>query len=376
MHFKRRLYWLLILLAWIANGQARAEEGSTEAWHYRLGQGLRLGDSGLWLGGYASARVEDYRQSPWRIQLSDVSLFVGWNKGAWRFFSEFEVGDGLQISNGRALTTGAGYFDLERLYLDHAFDDRLKIRGGKFLTPIGRWNLIHADPLVWTTSSPMVVEGPFAVHTTGGMLHGSFNAWDKQWNYVLYGGGRNELDFKPASESKDANFENIRGVRLFHEAPGRFLAGISYAHYEEKIYRPGDKNLLGLDAFWTRKHYELGGEFIYRFGSRSTYRNPSARGIDQALDDAGANPDQWGLYVQGVAPLYDHWFAIARYEAFQREGKSSPAHHWLGGLAYRPLPPLVFKLEYSFGSDNAALAPSKVQGGIAEGFAASIAVLF
>jgi hypothetical protein len=44
--------------------------------------------------------------------------------------------------------------EVERLYLDYLHSDALATRLGKHLTPIGRWNLRHADPLVWTATRP------------------------------------------------------------------------------------------------------------------------------------------------------------------------------------------------------------------------------
>jgi hypothetical protein len=355
--------WLRTALLWLcfalfpANSARAADEGA-DAWRYQLGRGLRLGNSGFWLGGYASARVEDYRRAPWRMQLSDLSLFVGFEKGRWRFFSEFELGDGLQLGNHEALNTRHGYLDLERLFLDYALNEALTVRVGKFLTPIGRWNLIHADPLVWTTERPLVTAGPFAMHTTGFMLHGGFDALGLPWNYMAYVGERNRLDFQPFGETLDGFYSDAMGLRLFQEMPGRWLFGFSYAHYREKFLRPGDKNLLGLDFHWTRRRYELGGEFVYRIGDRGPHR------------------DEWGLYLQGVAPLTDKLYAVGRYEAFRRESSDRLSHLWLGGLAYKPLPPLVFKLEYSVGIDTGDLPPSRILGGVPEGFAASVSVLF
>ncbi len=358
--FAALLYALLgMAAAWCAAVPAHAGESPGDAWSYQLGKGLQLGDSGLWLGGYATLRVEDVGNAPWSVQLSDLSLFVGWQKGRWRFFSESELGEGLVVANGEGLTTRHAYFDLERLYLDYLADDALKIRAGKFLTPIGRWNQIHADPLVWTTSKPLILEDAFAMHVTGGMAYGNFTALGKLWGYSVYGGGGDPLDFVPTAQSHDANFRDTAGFRLYHESPGQVQFGLSYAHYTERWLHPGAKDLLGCDVFWTRKRYELSGEFIYRFG----------RG------GAGGG-DLWGLYLQGVAPLLGDVYAIARYEAFQPEGAASPGQLGVAGLAYRPLPPLVFKAEYRFGADAGGVPPANIPSRFADGFAASIAVLF
>ena len=310
MDFFAPLLYLLLCMAVTLTGanKAVADDVVRDSGQYQLGKGLQLGDSGFWLGGYSTLRVDSLKNIPWSAQLSDLSLFVGWQKGHWRFFSEFELGDGLVLGNGQGLTTHLGYFDLERLYVDYLFDDAFKLRVGKFLTPIGRWNQIHADPLVWTTSKPVILDDAFAMHVTGGMVYGNFEVMDKLWSYVFYGGGGNQLDFVPPADSSDDNFRDTTGFRLFHESPGQIQIGLSYAHYAKVFRHPGEKNLLGCDFFWTRKHYEVSGEFIYRFGT----------GTAKGKDIAPKRYDLWGLYLQGVVPLIGDLYAVARYESYQR----------------------------------------------------------
>lgn len=371
MSFKTFRWCLLLLsaLGLFATRGSYALEGSQDSWDYQFGRGLRLGDSGFWMGGYAEAFAENYRHRPWEAELADISLFLGWEKGRWRFFSELELGDLLSASNGRALSTHHAYFDLERLYVDYLFDDQLKVRVGKFLTPIGRWNLIHAAPLVWTTSVPLVVQTPFAMHQTGGMAYGDFYALDKPMSYAVYGSGGNELDFgdQDDGEPNDNNFRDTVGLRINSGLPGQLQFGLSYAHYTERFRIPGQKNLLGLDFFWAHKRYELGGEFVYRFGIGKT---------PNMVDSHVGTQNLWGLYLQGVAPLVDNLYAVIRYEAFQFEDASSPVDLWVIGLAYRPLQPLVFKVEYSVGTGSGNSQACRTRDVYQEGFAASVAVLF
>ena len=95
---------------------------------------------------------------------------------------------------------------------------------------------------------------------------------------------------------------------------------------------------------------ELTGEFLYRVGTQ------------------GPAQEEWGLFAQGALPLSKRLFAIGRYEFFDPKGPFPGVHLWLAGLAFRPLPPLVLRAEYSFTRDNATKVP--------EGFAASLALLF
>lgn len=325
----------------LLSAAARAETGTEPG--YRLGRGYPLGDTGIRLGGYASAVVEAPRQGPWHFDVSDLSLFVTWEDGGhWRFFSETEVGDALTAGEHQDLGTGDAHFELERLYLDRLFTDALSLRFGKFLTPIGRWNLLHANPLVWTTNRPVATYQLFSKNATGLMLHGKLPVAERDLDYAAYGTVTDALD----PYRSENPFEDAYGGHLLYSATENLELGLSYANYALNE-RPGRRyNLAGAEAFWSYRKFEANAEWIFR---------------------SGGGRDLWQGYVQGVAPLLAGWYAVARYEYFQQE--QAPAGQ-LGvfGLAFRPVSPLVWKVEYQLGSQNAATAP--------DGLYASFAVLF
>ncbi|EEF24401.1 conserved hypothetical protein, partial [Ricinus communis] len=115
---------------------------------YQLGQGWKVPGTGIRLGGYATFKAENDQHQPFRANVSDMSLFVWWEgEGKLRFFSELDLEDPLVYQDGKQVTGKHGYLALERAYADYLYSDRLNFRVGKFLTPIGRWNVIHAAPL-------------------------------------------------------------------------------------------------------------------------------------------------------------------------------------------------------------------------------------
>ena len=315
-------------------------------WEYHLGQGLRLGDSGLTLGGYGSVRYEDLHARPPRLTVGALSLFLSWDTGTRvRFFSELELQNFTVAQRGRYLGIYNNAIELERLYADVYLSEALTFRLGKFLTPIGRWNLLHADPLVWTTSRPLVTVLPFSTDTTGGMLYGSLLPVGKDLEYSLYLQVAHGLD----PHQLEGPFTQAAGIHLATHL-GATELGLSYAHFKRGSEPPGTENLFGLDLLWARRRLELTGEFVYRVGAR------------------GPDGDEWGLFAQGTIPLDARFFAVGRYEFFAARGPFPGVHRWVAGLAFRPLPPLVVRAEYSFAHDNLARVP--------EGFAASVALLF
>ena len=116
---------------------------------YRLGRGYALGDSGFRLGGYANAEIMAAGQLPWQFQVNDLSLFVSWDNGSRiRFFSELELADVLTAGEKQPWGAAQTHFESERFYFDGLVNDKLTVRIGKFLTPVGQWNVLHAAPLV------------------------------------------------------------------------------------------------------------------------------------------------------------------------------------------------------------------------------------
>ncbi|MCX7097823.1 MAG: hypothetical protein NTV43_07970 [Methylococcales bacterium] len=313
---------------------------------YRLGGGYALGDTGLRLGGYASTEIDVPRTAPWHFSLSDLSLFLTWDNGSrLHFFSELEAGDLLSAGEDESLGVQNVHFEFERCYLDTLVNNNLTVRVGKFLSPIGQWNIIHAAPLVWTTSRPVATENLFSTHATGLMLHGSVNVAQHLLEYSVYG------DASETFEAHRSNnpFENAFGAHVRYYLTDSLQLGATYANFVLNDLQPIRYNLAGLDLAWSYQRYELSSEIVYRTTHHTTVENT------------------WQGFIQGVAPISQQWFVIGRYEYFGQT-QADAGQIGLLGLAYRPLPPVILKLEYRLGEHNEVLAP--------DGLSASFAILF
>src|SRR5262249_15604499 len=152
------------------------------------------------------------------------------------------------------------------------------VRLGKFLTPIGRWNLIHAAPLVWTTSRPLVTVQPFSSDVTGAMIYGTVFPLGREITYSLYGEATNELD----PDSSENPFTEAVGLHIVSHITDATELGISYANFTQEKQSHETQNLFGLDFQWARRQYELTGEFAYRWGEHE------------------AEANEWGIFIQGV----------------------------------------------------------------------------
>jgi hypothetical protein len=313
---------------------------------YQLGRGWQVPHTDLTLGGYATTQLAKLDDTPLSFDVTHLSAFLWWQPiQRLRFFTELDEQDALQVQSDK-FTTANGYLAVERLYADWAQSDALNLRLGKFLTPIGRWNLIHADPLVWTTSRPLITQVTFPTNATGAMLFGTLNGIGSGLDYSIYSSIGAELRRDP----KQDPFTEAYGLHLAYSLRPTLQLGFSYANFEQRSDLGNRRNLVGADVFWSHNGYEISAEAAYRFSSQ------------------GPESDELGGFVQGVVPLVGKLYGIGRYEYYDRAGPTSGVSLWLAGLDYRWSRAVIVKAEFSQGVHNRIDVP--------EGFLLSFAVLF
>lgn len=336
-----------VLLGCAATLAAAGEEPPSET-DYRLGGGLRLPSLDLTLGGYATVSYDRRQDRSARGAIDDASLSAWWEPGnRWKVFAEFDYQNALSTRSTDA-DDEARYLALERSYIDYAVDERTSVRLGKFLTPIGRWNLIHATPLVWTTSRPLVTTDAFPTNMTGLMVSGTVSVAEHAVDYSVYGSNGNEFRPNPDVDT----FREAVGARVVASLSHGAQLGLSYVNFEQSKTQEVRKQLYGVDFFWTAKRYEVWAEGVYRVLRRPGIRNDG------------------GGFVQLVAPIPvgERLFAVVRFEGLRDSQQSRPITLWVTGLSYRLTPAVVFKAEWVSSQHNTI--------GVAEGFLSSVSVLF
>jgi hypothetical protein len=300
---------------------------------YVPGRGLRVGDTGLSLGGYTSLNVERPDGGPGDAALDELSLFIVWNPvPRLHLFSELEGEDLLHVDDQGRSGTGQADFILERLYGNFALSDRFNLRLGQFLTPVGRWNLIHAQPLVWTTSRPLSTLLAFDTHTTGGMVYGTVVPQQPALTYAVYGQFFDSLD-RPRDDTPKQS--RSAGLRLDYALRSQISVGGSYVTWRDH----GEwDHVIGIDADWHNPHLELLSEAV-------------------VTAPEGSRSQQWGLYVQAAVPLGGNIYLIGRYEHFAQRAPQPEINLLVPAFAYRPVPYAVFKLEYLFAGQFTTTSP-------------------
>jgi hypothetical protein len=357
----RILAALILLASGLGYGSvARAgDDGSWKPAPYTLGQGLYFPQQGLRIGGYANLQYYDVGGLPSTLRFRDTSLFITKDIGTrWQLFSEVDAGNSLSLAGHSSGEDSE--LDIERLYLDYHADQAITFRFGKFLTPVGQWNLIHADPLTWTVSRPLSTSAAFARHASGVMAFGTVPLHGRDLDYWVFADDSKNLGIGQEQDKVFSSFgangslrNNFRqafgGQLLYHMLDDRLSLGISYLDYT--LQSPHQRfQLVGMDFSWTARYVNLTGEAIHRTSS-----------------DA-ATPTQQGGFLQAALPLWRQFYLVGRYERYLTSVSGRVTTLRTIGFNFRPVQGIVLKVEHREGNRDAGLAPP--------GWMASAAVLF
>ena len=246
---------------------------------YRIARGVRFGNSGLTIGGFATFEVERPDGEPAEIALDSVNFLALFEPvEEFRVFAELEVGDLASYETGGGSVESDPRANFERLYAEYSRSDALNVRFGKFLTPVGQWNLAPAEPFVWTPTQPAILEIAVDEHQTGVAVFGSFYPEKRRVSYWVYGQVIDAFDV----ESDETPAERSVGARLeTSDARGEWTFGGSVLGSE----LDGAWTITGgLDAKWRGERLELSSELLVSGGD---------------IPDR----DFWGVFVEAAYPL-------------------------------------------------------------------------
>ena len=302
---------------------------------------------GFNLGGYASAGITIPRAQEAGAAINEISLILTWqNESRLSFFGEIELERPLAWSDDTKFSHKEGHLDLERLYFDYNLAEKVNFRAGRFLTPNSRWNLLHASPLVWTSTRPLATSLLFPTGTNGAMLFGALPFMNGAFEYKLFG----ELLEDQEQDGDELQFEHVRGARFSFKNQSDI--GVSLLSFREIGLNAASYRMLGLDFVTHVKGIEISSEAFQRFNTENK--------------DGGS-----GAYLQTAVPLstvgLNDWYWTTRLESFQRPDEGS-YERWLLGAAWRVKPTQLLKLEFTGGSGDQPEAP--------RGFLASFALFF
>ncbi len=308
---------------------------------YRLGEGLPLLDGRVVLGGYANITFGALDESHDQLALEDLSTFVTIRlDDHWSIFTEAELEDTLQF-DGDDVGSGNDLFSLERLYLQWEATDNVRVRVGEMLTPIGIWNIIHAAPLVWTTSRPITTERFFDTGLTGAEATFLSSPGDFEVATTLFAQVTGHID-----DPGDAQqFRRAFGGRVQAEKIPGARVGLSFVRYDDDTDDRWE-NTFAADVLWDARFLELSAE--------------------AAVNDPEGAATTWGAYGQGVLHMTPQIHPFLRVEFVDLGSRERVPVVF--GVAWKPRPAMVIKLEGIVGGHDTEL------GG--DGVLTSFSVLF
>ncbi|WP_345969982.1 MULTISPECIES: hypothetical protein [Sulfurimonas] len=311
--------WTAGLLALLTLTGAAADE-------YRLGEGVQVGKTPLYLGGYFSLAYWNNFKGSSEISLDDLAVMLYGTKGAWSGLAEIEWGDLYRRRYGYdAQTDIDGTPHTERVYLQYEPSERLQVTVGKFNTPVGYWNRMPVNVLRDTTSSPSITEKIFPRFTTG--IDAKITAGSVSVNVLMQITKDLDAAFNGDNLYNNFDIERQSGIGVIGER-GAWSYGVNAGRYEERVE----------EEAWG---------YLYVSGQ---YRTPLTRIIAEAgyrRNDDNTRSNAGG-YLQGTRQIRDHHYAVLRLEYTTDYVANSDDTVTVVGYTYRPLFPVALKGEYQF----------------------------
>jgi hypothetical protein len=201
--------------------------------------------------------------------------------------------------------------------------------------------------LTWTVERPLVTEDTFPEHTTGiGLIYqATLHGWSIDG--TAYGPAQDEL---PLRSSRESDLTLVGGrVAAAHALGAAYLTVGLSAGGAERRHHAGLQPMAGTDLNVSFAGNDLLGEFAY------------ARSPEEGVDD------NWGLYLQDSVPLFDSFYAVARYEHF-RSFSAGSIDAGLLGIAWRLDTHFIVKVDYQL--------TNKPSEDVPRGLLASFALFF
>ncbi|UVT14935.1 MAG: hypothetical protein H8K04_13980 [Nitrospira sp.] len=312
-----------------------------------------------------------------------------------KFASEIEIEHGIRATNDVEIS-------LEFAHIDYLIHEKVNLRGGIILIPLGKFNLLHDSPLNDLTDRPMVSQFiiPSTLSETGAGLYGTFYPGRTgKLDYEVYvttgpcGYGpdgeprvNEETGTKESRQRKCGaadgldinNGKTVSGRLAFSPMLGVEVAGSGYfGNRSPTSYSP--LSIFAIDWTLQRGPFELIGEAAWAYARNNIRAIPGStfQGISPGslltgvgtLNTLGTPPERLqGFYVQGnyhfmpsfLTKLSPKRFGegstftgVIRYDRvnlnLDNKGENSGELEQISfGLNYRPVEDAVFKISYQY----------------------------
>jgi len=321
--------------------------------NYELGEGIQLFSLPVYLGGYISTEYKK-TQNTAKYNIEDIALLSYGNHERLSYMAEVEYKNFYtQKTEDSVVTTEKDTkIYIERLYLEYAFHENFIGRVGKYISPIGFWNLLPINVLRDTTSDPLNTNIIFPEFTTG--IYTSYTNFQE-----------NEI----AIDVMLQNNEDLDDKYSNYKINKHYGLGISYTQgnltsklnvgYFNKLYRyiddefedhPEDDNEVEGDDDQDDDYISRSNEeqdiYYVNFGIKYEtldYQILSELGHQESSNGISTN---YAFYLQGLYRITPKHNAILRFEAYDDAVTNKRDKFGVFAYTYRPIYPVALKAEY------------------------------
>jgi hypothetical protein len=323
----------------LALGLAAPARGESSAWRmgdYSIGNGLTL-PHGLWIAGDVTLHGQVPEHGPSTVELDDLSFLARWEATTrLTLFAELRMENFFEAVAGEGVTPSQWQFVFERLYAEVLVTPAFTLRLGTVYTPFGLWNVVRRSPFTWTVEEPAISDDVFPNHSTGLSL--LYQTTWRGWSFDATAYGPIQDAARWGHPSDDDEHGLVTGTRV---AVGRALGpafgslGLNAAGFRDRG-RSTWGTVIGLDSELDLRGNQVTGELTWRFPGSGQ------RGVH-------------GLYLQDAIALEPlvasarDLYGVVRFEYFQ-PGTGAAEIGGVLGLFWRPVPSLVLRVDYTFGS--------------------------
>jgi hypothetical protein len=199
-----------------------------------------VGDGPFQLGGWGDVTVGRAWQvdGTRKLDATDLAAAVmAWGQLGARASYFFEMDVAKRTAETWTGREADQRFAPVRMYLEYSFNDLLRVRAGRFLTPIGQWNEAFAAPLTWTPTRPLATFRPFAKSLTGLLVAGSGSLGGHDAGYALFWAPIGDFDHD-IDDAQESSFKHAFGGRAAVELHQGITLGASAARLQRS--RPHD----------------------------------------------------------------------------------------------------------------------------------------
>jgi len=318
----KKMLIVLVLVSALFGEEYQEDSG------YNLGEGAQIGTLPIYIGGYFSVDYK-YKDSKSRYRIDDLAFLAYGNYNKLSYMAEFEFKELYTFSEETSgfATKQDTSLHVERLYADYNFNENYMLRGGKYNSQVGFWNLLPINVLRDTTSNPISTYIIFPKFTTG--LYAS---------YTSYSEGDLKIDIMLQHNNDiDPSYNNY----IIDEY---YALGITYSKdaFEVKLNLGMFDNYMQNNT--TQNLYYILASMKYEIEKLQVM---SEVGTQSATD--GFTTEYAG-YLQAVYHLSEKHAAILRLESYDDKFNDTQDDIAIFGYTYRPLYPVALKAEYQFHS--------------------------